>query len=639
MAPLLLTVAYTAFSFHRLSLFAAPLLSLREVTHAGIGMFVAYRTNMNLSQRTPGAHDPSKTRIAYFSMEIALQSGIPTYSGGLGVLAGDMLRSAADLEIPIIGITLVHHLGYFRQSLDAAGNQTSEPERWDPSDFAEPTNVRVSVTLEDRTVTVTAWRYSLSGISGASVPVYLLDTDLPENPDYDRSITNELYGGDQRYRLLQEAVLGLGGAELLGALGYANIRSYHMNEGHAALLAVGLLARRSGTDNVQDGIEAVRRCCVFTTHTPVPAGHDKFPRSLAASVLGPEREALLDAAACFSDGLLNMTFVALRFSRFINGVAMRHGEISAGMFPGYPVHAITNGVHAISWTSEPFQKLFDRFLPGWRYDNLCLRYAIRIPLSEIQAAHQAAKRRMAAEVQARCGITLRDDIFTIGFARRAAAYKRADLLFSDLARLRRIGREAGSLQVLYAGKAHPNDENGKEMIRRVFSAAAAFEPSEIRIVYLNNYEIDLARILTSGVDLWLNTPLRPQEASGTSGMKAAFNGIPSLSVLDGWWVEGCHEGLTGWSIGEREGPSDPVADSASLYDKLESIILPMYYRNRAAYEDLMRSVISVNASFFNTNRMLGQYLNEAYFPRENRIKPEQSPVVEQAFSPAPRFRE
>jgi len=574
---------------------------------------------MTSAEAPSPAHDPAKTRIAYFSMEIALRSEIPTYSGGLGVLAGDMLRSGADLEIPMIGITLVHHLGYFRQYLDAKGNQSGEPTRWRPSDFAEPTNVRVMVGLEGRGIAITAWRYRLVGISGVCVPVYLLDTDLPENAEYDRSLTNELYGGDQRYRLMQEAVLGLGGAKLLDALGYKNIGSYHMNEGHAALLAIGLLERIARGGPGETEIEAVRHQCVFTTHTPVPAGHDQFPRSLVASVLDVGLMQLLDASQCMCEGVLNMTFLALRFSRFINGVAMRHGEISASMFPNYPVHAITNGVHAISWTSPPFRDLFDRFLPGWRYDNLCLRYAIRIPLDHIQAAHHAAKQRMMEEIRSRYGVVLQENVFTIGFARRAAAYKRADLLFSDIERLRNIGRTVGAMQILYAGKAHPQDESGKEMIRRVFESAAALERSDVRVIYLNNYETELASFLASGVDLWLNTPLRPHEASGTSGMKAALNGIPSLSVLDGWWVEGCHEGLTGWAIGERQAVPDSGGESASLYSKLESVILPMYYRNRTAYTEIMRSAISVNASFFNTNRMLGQYLNEAYFPRERML--------------------
>jgi len=553
-------------------------------------------------------------------MEIALRSEIPTYSGGLGVLAGDMLRSAADLEIPMIGITLVHRRGYFRQKLDARGNQSGEPECWNPASFAEPCNERVSVRLEGRAVAVTAWRYQICGISGGIVPVYLLDTDLPENTEYDRTFTSELYGGDQKYRLMQEAVLGLGGAELLDTLGCTDIGSYHMNEGHAALLAIGLVQRltRDGV-GVQSAIDLVRQRCVFTTHTPVPAGHDKFPRSFVASILDAGLVELLDQAQCFPSDLLNMTFVALRFSRFINGVAMRHGEVSATMFPQYPIRAITNGVHAVSWTSPPFRDLFDRRLPGWRYDNLCLRYAIRISLTEIQTAHREAKQRMLTEIQLRHGIALRENVFTIGFARRAAAYKRADLLFTDIDRLRRIGRNAAPVQILYAGKAHPHDEGGKEMIRRVFGAAASLEKSGIHVVYLENYEMELAGFLTSGVDLWLNTPLRPYEASGTSGMKAALNGVPALSILDGWWIEGCHEGLTGWSIGDRDATPDPVRESASLYDKLESVILPMYCRNESAYAEIMRSAISVNASFFNTNRMLGQYLNDAYFPRESSL--------------------
>jgi len=564
-------------------------------------------------------HDPSQSRVAYFSMEIALDPEIPTYAGGLGVLAGDMLRAAADMKVPMVGVTLVHRNGYFRQKLDGQGNQSEEPEPWRPEDHLESLAPRDSVVIEGRTVWLRAWRYWIAGSSEHSIPVYLLDAALPENSPWDQTLTNDLYGGDAHYRLCQEAILGIGGAKLLQKLGYGNITSYHMNEGHAALLAVGLLERYVGEGNLRRAtaldIDKVRRQCVFTTHTPVPAGQDQFSSELMRQVLGDERSGVLDVTHCCPEGVLNMTFLALRFSHYINGVAMHHGEVSRGMFPQYPIRAITNGVHAVSWTAPPFQELFDRHLPEWRHDNLYLRYAIGIPLEEIRSAHAASKQRLLEEIRSRHGIQWRDSVLTIGFARRAATYKRADLLFADVERLRRIPHQTGPLQILYAGKSHPSDEGGKALIRHVFQAAASLNSDAIQIIYLENYELALARVMTSGVDLWLNTPQRPQEASGTSGMKAALNGVPSLSVLDGWWIEGCLEGATGWAIGHDEDlPRDSSEESESLYHKLESIIVPMYYGRPLAYAEVMRSAISLNGSFFNTHRMLDQYVNNAYFP-------------------------
>ena len=566
-------------------------------------------------------HDPSQTRIAYFSMEIALEAEIPTYSGGLGVLAGDMLHSAADMGFPMVGVTLVHRNGYFRQKLDAEGTQSQEPEPWHPEQKLEAVEAEASVLIDDRTVCLRAWRYWVRGISGQSVPVYLLDSRLPQNSEWDQTLTNDLYGGDARYRLCQEVILGMGGAKFLRQLGYIGITAYHMNEGHAALLAIGLLEQDLGESNLhratEQDIERVRRRSVFTTHTPVPAGQDQFSDALARQVLGEDRSSVFEITRCCPSGILNMTFVALRFSHYINGVAMHHGAVSQGMFPQYPVRAITNGVHAVNWTAPAFRELFDRHLPEWRYDNLYLRYAVGIPVDEIRRAHAETKRALFQEIKARLGVELNESVLTIGFARRAATYKRADLLFSDPARLRTIAQNLGPLQILYAGKAHPRDEGGKALIRSVFRSAAALNSDTIRIVYLENYEAALGHLITSGVDLWLNTPQRPQEASGTSGMKAALNGVPSLSVLDGWWIEGCFEGVTGWAIGRDDDlPSNPSEESASLYQKLESAIVPLFYGRPLAYAEVMRSAISVNGSFFNTHRMLDQYVDNAYFPRD-----------------------
>lgn len=492
--------------------------------------------------------------IAYFSMEVGLEPKMPTYSGGLGVLAGDTLKAAADLNIPLIGVTLLYRKGYFRQRLDDQGNQTEEPEEWYPEEFLEPQRLQVSIPMLGRTVHIRVWRYLTQGVNGYDVPVYFLDTAVDGNDDWDRSLTDQLYGGDDFHRLCQETILGLGGMAVLRALGYKKIKAFHMNEGHSALLALALLEEKKqgeglGTVNIED-IDAVRQQCVFTTHTPVPAGHDKFPIQMIRQVLGDERSNFLETFGCFVEGSLNMTYLALYFSRYINGVSHRHESISQDMFPDYPINSVTNGVHALTWTTPPFRRLFDRHIPEWRHDNLYLRYATCLPLEEIIAAHTEAKRKLLAQVQQRTDIELDPAVMTIGFARRATPYKRADLIFADIERLKQMGSQVGPIQLIYGGKAHPRDENGKDMIRRIFQAEKALQ-DQLKIVYLEEYDMELGKMICAGVDVWLNTPQKPREASGTSGMKAALNGVPSLSVLDGWWIEGHVEGVTGWSIGDN----------------------------------------------------------------------------------------
>ena len=553
-------------------------------------------------------------------MEICLDEAIPTYSGGLGVLAGDTLRSAADLGAPMVAVTLLHRKGYFSQQLDASGAQTEKAVTWNPDDQLDELPARATVEIEGRTVVVRAWQFTVQGVGGHQVPVYLLDTNLPENSEFDRTLTDTLYGGDNHYRLCQEVVLGMGGAEILRALGHTGLGSYHMNEGHSALLILTLLERqlegRGHWDLNDADCEAVRKRCVFTTHTPVPAGHDKFPLDMAKHVIGEGRVALMEKTGGLEDGTLNMTHLALRLSRFINGVAMRHREVSREMFPNYPIDSITNGVHAATWTAPPFRDLFDRYIPEWRRDNLYLRYAVSIPIEDVRDAHRAAKGLLLDEVARRSGVKLDPKIMTIGFARRATPYKRADLIFSDLNRLKDITRRVGPLQIVFGGKAHPADEWGKALIKRIHEASNALGDT-VRVVYLENYEMRLGGLMTSGVDIWLNNPLRPLEASGTSGMKSALNGVPSLSVLDGWWIEGHVEGVTGWSIGEDSPlPQDPSRDADELYMKLERSIVPLFYGLPYAYATVMRNAIAINGSFFNTQRMVAQYLHNAYFPKE-----------------------
>ncbi len=563
--------------------------------------------------------------VAYFSMEIAVIPEIPSYSGGLGVLAGDTLRAAADMGLPLAAVTLAHRKGYFRQHLDGTGIQSEEPQPWSPEKLAVAEEPTVTVTVEGRPVALRAWRYEIEGVTGHRIPVYFLDADLEQNDPADRVLTDHLYGGDTNYRLRQEAILGIGGARMLRALEYEP-SVYHMNEGHAALLTIPVLEQELHGAGLQTAternLEAVRRRCVFTTHTPVPAGHDRFSGEQAYRILGAERAGLLERFGCFHDGLLNLTYVALRFSRFVNGVAMQHGKVSRQMFPEYTIDAITNGVHAGTWTAPSVQAIFDKHLPRWRQDNVTLRYAIDIPENEIVEAHAASKRELIAAVKAASGVEMKEEIFTLGFARRAATYKRADLLFTDPERLVRLAEKSGGMQILYAGKAHPADEPGKAKIRRVIELSQQLSKSALQIVYLENYEWKLGALLTGGVDLWLNTPLRPYEASGTSGMKAALNGVPSLSILDGWWIEGWIEGVTGWAIDDHD---DEPGEAQSMYEHLEQVILPLYYKDQGQWRRIMRSTIALNGSFFNTQRMLEQYVLNAYFP-EKRVEKATGPA-------------
>ena len=560
--------------------------------------------------------------VAYFSMEIGIETGISTYSGGLGVLAGDTIRSAADLDVPMVAVTLLYRQGYFRQSLEADGWQREEPVTWPVEQVLEELPPRTSVAIDGRIVHLRAWQYKVRGIGGYTVPIYLLDADLPENAEWDRTLTHSLYGGDEYYRLCQEVILGIGGVRMLRALGYEAIRSFHMNEGHAALLTLELLdeqAKKAGRSTLtEDDVAAVRGKCVFTTHTPVPAGHDKFRLDLARQVIGQRDDFFALEGVVYEGHTLNMTYLALKMSRYINGVAQKHGEVSRVMFTGYDIAAITNGVHAATWVSKPFGDLYDRYIPLWRQDNFSLRYALSIPKQEVWDAHRQAKQQLITWVNQETNAGMEEDVLTIGFARRATSYKRGDLLFHDLERLRRISTETGRIQVIYAGKAHPRDHAGKELIQRIFQAKHALQ-NDIRVAYLEDYDMALGAMITAGVDLWLNTPEPPMEASGTSGMKASLNGVPNLSVLDGWWIEGHIEGLTGWSIGEPprgEGKERNFAeDAASLYDKLEQVILPLYYQDRERFIDVMVHSMAINGSFFNTQRMMHEYVVDAYFPR------------------------
>jgi len=557
-------------------------------------------------------------KIAYYSMEIGIQNDIPTYSGGLGVLAGDTIRAGADLKLPMVAVTLLTKKGYFIQELDERGRQTEHPVSWDPEKYMDLLPDKVSVRIEGRDVLVQAWQYNVESLTRGCVPIFFLDTDVDGNTPEDREITHYLYGGDLAYRLKQEIILGIGGVRMLHQLGF-EIKKYHMNEGHSSLLTIELLNRfKRPIEDVWDeklvwDVEKVKDLCVFTTHTPVDAGHDRFPYDLVTKILcEPIPLNVLKEIGGRDD--LNMTRLGLNLSEFINGVAKKHGEVSRSMFPGYEISAITNGVHTFTWTCDSFKILYDKYLPGWANEPELFVRIGRVPDEEIWDTHMEAKKALLDYVRRTAGVDMNPDILTIGFARRATAYKRADLIFSDLDRLESIG--SGKLQIIYAGKAHPKDETGKKLIEKLFSIKDRLK-GKITMVYLKNYDMDVALKMVSGVDIWLNTPLRPREASGTSGMKAAHNGVMNFSVLDGWWIEGHIEGFTGWSIGPS--PTETTLtdnldtrDADDLYNKLETIIIPMYCSARHTWVRMMQNAIGKNAYYFNCHRMMRRYVTDAY---------------------------
>lgn len=546
-------------------------------------------------------------KIAYFSMEIGVNSDIPTYSGGLGVLAGDVIRSSADLRLPLVGVTLISKKGYLKQKLTLDGWQMESPEEWDPSQFMKLLPVTATVKIAGRDVKVGVWVFEQESLTGGTIPVLFLTTDVEGNSKEDRGITDFLYGGDEKYRLMQEIVLGIGGLRILEAL-KINVKKYHMNEGHSSLLTLELLK------NNNLNADKVKNMCVFTTHTPVAAAFDKFSYDLLSQMLETEvsQENLKKYGG---QDKFNMTLLALNLSKYTNGVTEAHMEYSRKLFPGYHIQEITNGVHSYYWTCQPFRELFDKYIRRWANEPELLVRVDAIPEGELWDAHMKAKQDLLRFVFKSTGFEIDDDVLTLGFARRATEYKRATMIFSDLEKLKEV-KSQGRIQLIFAGKAHPKDTMGKNLIKEIFQYIEKLK-GQVNVVYLENYNMEIAAKLTSGVDVWLNTPLPPYEASGTSGMKAAHNGVVNFSVLDGWWIEGCVEGLTGWAIGpspkqwlsEQETRKKEMTD---LYNKLEYLIIPKFYEQRDDWIDMMRNSIGKVAYYFNSHRMMRRYATDAY---------------------------
>ena len=540
--------------------------------------------------------------IAYFTAEIGLWSELHTYSGGLGVLAGDHVKSAADAGLPLVGMSLLYREGYGRQHLDAHGVQSESYGPIDPADHLTNTGVSIQLPLDGETLYATVWKTDVVGVSGHVVPVYFLDTAHPNNTASFNGLGARLYGGDDEMRVRQEYLLGVGGVQALQALGH-DFAGMHLNEGHCTFAMLEML--RQGWSR-----EELAQRTLFTTHTPVPAGHDRFAWSLVREVIGellPEdaQDLVRNAGDSEEGRRCSMSHLAVALSTSVNAVSNLNAQVASTMFGSTHIAPITNGVHHITWTSPQMSGLFDAHLPGWKEDPGQLGYAGSLPDEALLDARHANRRMLRELVRASTGVELHEDRLTIGFARRFATYKRANLVFSDLERLRAIG--ADRIQFVFSGKAHPKDEGGKQLIRDIFASAEQVV-DDIPVAFIENYDMDTGLAMTSGVDIWLNNPIRPLEASGTSGMKAAMNGVPNCSILDGWWPEGCEHGVNGWAIGEAEDERDDVRDAENIYTVLEQEVLPLWDEGPERWAKLMRASIATSARFTGT-RMIADYLH------------------------------
>ena len=539
--------------------------------------------------------------VGYFTAEIGLWSELHTYSGGLGVLAGDHVKSAADAEIPLVGVTLVYRKGYGRQHLDKDGVQTETYRDLDPAQHMQDTGMEISLPLDGGELWSKVWRADITGVTGHVVPVYFLDTFHPKNSEKHLELGLTLYGGDDWVRIRQEYLLGVGGLRLLDKLGL-EVDGLHLNEGHCTFALLEMLGKGWSREQLAKRV-------LFTTHTPVPAGHDRFEWEAVEEVLGDllptdAKQLVIDAGDPEEGRRISMSHLAVALSGPVNAVSNLNAWVASSMFADHHIAPITNGVHHITWTSPMMADLFDKQLPGWREDPTKLAHAGKIPTEDLAEARDVARKVLRELVQTSTGVRLDKNRLTIGFARRFATYKRANLVFSDLERLREIG--AGKIQFVFSGKAHPRDEGGKALIKSIFDSAKDLE-DEIPVAFLEDYSMATGLAMTGGVDIWLNNPIRPMEASGTSGMKAAMNGVPNCSILDGWWPEGCEHGVNGWAIGEADDERDDVRDAKNVLDVIENEVLPAWDEGDEKWCEIMRASIATSARFTGA-RMISDYL-------------------------------
>ena len=532
--------------------------------------------------------------VGYFTAEIGLRSDLHTYSGGLGVLAGDHVKSAADAGIPLVGLTLLYRKGYAKQNLDSEGNQSETYPEIDPADFLFDTEVEISLPLDGRKIHAKIWKSEIFGTSGKIVPVFFLDTLHGKNSIEHQELGMTLYGGDDSTRIRQEYLLGVGGVRALLTLGY-DISGLHLNEGHCTFAALEML-------NQGWSREELASRTLFTTHTPVPAGHDRFRWEDVEHVLGDLLPADAKEIAKSGDSC-SMSHLGIGLCGQVNAVSGLNTKVAKKMFPGTNIHPITNGVHHITWTSDPFKSLFDKETEEWRADPTHIR-KMKLSDEDLLITKEKSRNELRYFVEKETGVQLDPEKLTIGFARRFASYKRANLIFKNLVRLRNIG--SNKIQFVFSGKAHPKDLGGKKLIKSIYDGGRKIQ-HEIPVVFLENYSMHTGLLMTAGSDVWLNNPIRPMEASGTSGMKAALNGTPNCSILDGWWPEACIHGKNGWAIGAGEDERDDDRDATNILDVLENEILPTW-ENKDLWLEMIRQSIYTSVGFTGT-RMMEDYRN------------------------------
>ena len=538
--------------------------------------------------------------VGYFTAEIGLWSKLHTYSGGLGVLAGDHVKSAADAGLPLVAMTLLYRKGYGKQSLDSDGIQSETYPEIDPSEYLFDTKIEISLPLDGTEIHAKIWKTEIFGVGGKLVPVFFLDTFHSKNSKEHQELGMTLYGGNDATRIRQEYLLGVGGIRALQRLGF-DLSGLHLNEGHCTFALLELLNQGWTRQELTERV-------LFTTHTPVPAGHDRFEWGDVEEVLGdllPEdsKQLVIDAGDSEQGRRISMSHLGIALSGPVNAVSGLNAEVASSMFNGQKIAPITNGVHHLTWTTSAMAKLFDEELTGWRKDPNLLEKAGELSSSGLIESRKAARQALRELVQTSTGVRLDKNRLTIGFARRFATYKRANLVFSDLERLREIG--AGKIQFVFSGKAHPRDEGGKALIKSIFESAHDLK-DDIPVAFLEDYSMATGLAMTGGVDIWLNNPIRPMEASGTSGMKAAMNGVPNCSILDGWWPEGCEHGVNGWAIGEADDERDDVRDAKNVLDVIENEVLPAWNEGDEKWCELMRASIATSARFTGA-RMINDY--------------------------------
>ena len=544
---------------------------------------------------------------AIFVMEIAIDDRIPTYSGGLGVLAGDMAYSFADLGIPATFVTLLSRNGYVSQKLDAAAGQIDSPQPWDWGEVLSPLEPKTTVEVGGKEQTIGAFEYLIHGNPNSSV--LYLNTDYPENDPEVREATNRLYGGEQYHRLLQDIILGIGGYRVLKALG-RRVDVYHLNESHAAFATIELL-RDSGS------AEATRARCAFTTHTPIAAGNDVFPLSTVEATL--RGHTWVDWGTESEAGGVNLARLASKYCGVTNAVSLKHKFVSERVVGHNEIAYVTNGAYHRRWVGPEMKKLFDAHLPGWEAHPSLLVGAMAIPSEQVAQAHSSAKRLLLASIEARSGLRLEPNVLTICVAKRITGYKRNGMILWDPVRLQKLAGGSGGIQIVIAGKTHPKDGNAKGMLADIVRKADLLNRSGdgVKVAVLENYDIELAKLLVAGCDVWLNNPRRPLEACGTSGMKAAMNGGLNLSTNDGWWLEGGIEGVNGWGVGRRPewgdlGESNDQEDQEALYTRLSNDVLPTFYKNKDIWLEMEKRSMATVGPLFNSYRMVEEYMSKVY---------------------------